>query len=137
MTRDLDLTALRRRIRRHRRGLSATAAFLAVLLLGLGLRPSAEPTGDGIPPVPQGVVEMPVVLADAAVAGSLAPGDVVDVVAAGPSPAVIAAGAIVVTPIAGGGLTSTSTAVVLALPRASGLAIAGTQAPLTDLRRIE
>ena len=84
--------------------------------------------------MPTGYVEMPVVLANAAVASTLVTGDVVDVVAQGPTPAVIAAAAIVVAPASGGGFASTSGAVVLALPRSAGLVIAGTEAPLTVLR---
>lgn len=89
---------------------------------------------DGRPPIPSGLVEMPVTLADASVAASLEAGDVVDVVATGVTPSVITERAIVVAPVAAGTFASSSAAVVLALSRSAGLAIAGTQAPLTVLR---
>lgn len=128
-----DLAVQRRWIRRHRRPLSAGSAFLAVLALGLALRPpdAAPPSG---PSVPAGFVELPTLLADDAIAGALAVGDVVDVVAQGPSPTIIASGAIVTGIPSGGAFSGAGAVVVLALPRAAGLAIAGAQGPLTVLR---
>lgn len=99
------------------------------------LQPSEPEVASTSPRLPEGYVEMPVVLASSAVAGALFPGDVVDVVAQAPTPAVIAAGAIVTRAAASAGFTAgDGSAIVLALPRSAGLAIAGSDAPLTVLR---
>lgn len=134
-TAGLDLRQVRRRIRRHRRPLAAAAAFLSVLTLAMALQSPAPDMSSTSTPLPAGYVEMPVMLASSAVAAALSPGDVVDVVAQAPVPSVIAVGAIVTRAAASAGFTSgDGSAIVLALPRSAGLAIAGSDAPLTVLR---
>jgi hypothetical protein len=134
-----DLRQTRRWIRRYRRPISAACAFASVLTFGLALTPAGEPPIESALRLPAGYVEMPVVLMSAAIAATLSPGDVVDVIAQEPRPSVIAEAAIVITPVTGGGGFGANggAVVVLGLSRASGLAVAGTDAPLTVLRHTQ
>ena len=114
------LTALRRRVRRHRRPIAAVLAAAAVLVALTALRtPAVAPAATGgedraasdPTALRPGESTVPVLLESSAVASVLRPGDVVDLVAptASGDPEVIAAGARVIgLPSAGSGLTPTS-----------------------------
>lgn len=135
MTTEFNLRQVRRVVRRHRRPIAAACAFLAVLTFGMALVPPSEPAVPDALRLPAGHVEMPVVLMSAALASTLHAGDVVDVVAQEVVPRVVAPAAIVVTPAAASsGFASGGAVVVLGLSRSAGLAVAGTDAPLTVLR---
>lgn len=133
------LTALlRTRARRHRRPLAAVLAFLAVLALGTSLRAPAAPEGaPAAITLADGEVAVPVTLASSAVAGTVRPGDVVDLVVA-QSGDVIAHGARIIEASSAGGFTAAGTAVVvLATDRASALAalsVEATRGALSVLR---
>lgn len=80
------LVRLRRWVLLHRRWLSATLAFLAVLvgLSAVAPQPTDEQTDQGTAagakPLAEGLLEVPVRLSDPDVAGLLASGDTVDVI---------------------------------------------------------
>ena len=104
------LTAVHRRLVLHRRPLSATFAFLSVLLALAAITggtPGASPDHAGSPvsggdgaPIGTGQVEVPVRLSDPSVASVVTPGDVVDVVVADQrSAASVVAAEVVVTTV--------------------------------------
>ena len=102
--------------------------MLAALTSVRGTPTSAQSVVDGAPAseLSPGEVAVPVALASAALAATVAPGDVVDIVAvpddAASSATVLAAGARVLRSAAGGSFGTGSAAVVLvAVPAADGL----------------
>lgn len=116
--------------RRHRRGLAAVLAGLAMLMAINAVRPGPEQPGTTLgsagPPVRPGEVAVPVALASPALAAAVEPGDVVDVIAVpddpGGSARVLADHARVLDlPGSGGFTTSSSSVVLLAVPETAAL----------------
>ena len=131
----------------HRRPVSAALAFAAVLLgiaAIVGAPQAAQVDGaidssaESASATVEGKLEVPVRLADPAVAGVVSPGDVVDVILAGPrSGATVVAAEVVVTALPttgdGGPWSSDEGLVMVAASDAEALALAGAsvRGPLT------
>ena len=128
----LPKLALPRIVRRHRRASAALLAALAVLLIGLSARP-AQPAavgGSGAVVIPDGMVAVPLALADGAVAGLLHAGDHVDVVALPGETSgiahVVARDVLVLSPGGSSGFLSSDQATLLvATDESSAIAVAG------------
>lgn len=124
-----DLTRrLRRTLRRRRRPIAAALAAIAVLLLVTAVRPAPAVVGDEASVTDStsariGESRVPVTLASAAIAATLAQGDVIDLVDVSDVQAqVVARGARVVALGSGGSALSTSSPViVVAVPEADAL----------------
>lgn len=136
-TTSFDTAVIARLVRRHRRPLAAALAFLAVLALASGLRAPATTDATGPPALGGEQVAVPVELASAGVAGLLAPGEVVDLVAVGEQgPFVIASEATVLRGASSGGFTAGGgTVVLVALDRRAAMAVLAHDGGLSVLLR--
>jgi len=141
---------LTRFLRRHRRPVAATLAGAGVLLALSSLRPApativaAAPSASGLRP---GEVAIPLTLSSAAVARTLASGDVIDVIglsgadSAEPSATVVARRSRVLdVPDSSGGFGSSASAIVLvAVTEAAALSVstATARGPVTVVIRTQ
>ena len=128
------ITQVRALIRRHRRILAACCAGLAALLTVSAIRspqtPPGAPTGPaGEPTLQAGEVAVPVTLASTALAAALDAGDVIDLVAVpradDGATRIVAREATVLSVAEGGFGAPDASVIVIAVPRADALAIAG------------